>query len=311
MRSSFDFQAVPTLSIDYPDAFLRWLHQGPADARTADILQQFGQTVPLLVWRQPSTRSILLSGYPIFQAIQELGFEQAHCLVLPPDTSPLHRYSLWVLHDLAALQASPILQAHLLRQARENLNDEDLYSLLSLMGHKPHRAKLEELGAFLDLCPATVLACHRGHLSARAVGLMHRLSPADQEVATRLIEQYRPGGSKQFKLVEMITELVLREGTTVQELVGEWLTDDTEQPADNGPQRIQGLLQTLSARCWPEKTRLEKQFQQFVRQLHLPEGVAIDPSPSFEDDSVEMRLRFANADQFLARWDLLKTHLSR
>lgn len=310
MRSSFDFQVVPTLSIDCPDGFVRWLHQGPADARTADILQQFGQTVPLLVWQQPSARSILLSGYPIFQAIQELGFEQAHCLVLPPDTSSLHRYSLWVLHDLAALQASPILQAHLLRQARQNLNDEDLFSLLSLMGHKPHRAKLEALDALLDLCPATILACHRGLLSTRSVGLMHRLSPVDQEMATQLIEQYRPGGSKQFKLVEMITELVFREGTTVQELVGEWLTD-TKQAACNGPQQIQGLLQTLSARCWPEKNRLEKQFQQFVRQLQLPEGVAIVPSPSFEDDSVEMRLRFADADQFLARWDLLKTRLSR
>lgn len=310
MRPPILLQTIPTRSIDCPDSFLGWLDQEVAEARPINILQRFGQTIPLLIWQHASTQPVLLTGYPIFQAIKDLGFEQTHCLILPKDTPPLYRYSLQIVHDLVALQASPILQAYLLRQARENLVDDDLYSLLPLLGYKPHRAKIEELDTLLSLCPATILACHRGLLSARTAGLMHRLSPPDQEVLTQLVESYRPGGSKQFKLVEMVTELVLRNGTSVQELVGPWLTDN-EHLVNNRPQRTQGILQMLAARCWPEKTRLERQFQQLVRRLNLPEGVTISPSAGFEDDSVEVRLRFADTEQFLARWDSLQSLFNR
>ena len=307
MHPDAPLQTISCRFIECPDPFIHSLHEGPADASLADSLQQYGQTAPLLVWQHTNKQYQLLAGYSTFQAITSLGIGQAVCRVLPQSTPPVQRYALQILYGLAASQSSPILHAYLLEQARQQLADNELLPLLSLMGYKPQRYKLAELTALLCLAPSAVLALHRGILSPKAGKLCGLLPREDQETLVRLINAYRPGGSKQLKLVEMVTELSLRDNKPVLELVREWLPADQEGGPDNAPQRLHGCLQSLSALYSPEKTKMEKRFQQLVHALHLPEGVTLAPSPSFEDESVELRLRFATSEALRKKWEQIKT----
>jgi len=295
--------------IEYADPFLRLLQEGAPDTSLIDNLQRFGQTTPLLVWQHTTKQYQLLAGYPTFQAIVALGVEEACCRVLSPSSSPAHRYSLQILHELAVSPASPVLHAHLLAQAQHQLADDELLALLPLMGYKAQRYLLDELTSLLHLSPAAIRALHRGVLAPKAGKLLKLLSHEDQTILVRLIDTYRPGGSKQHKLVEMVTELCLRDNKPVLELVREWL--DQECGKDNTPQRFQGLLQSLSARHQPEKTKLEQRFQQLVQELHLPEGVTLVPCSSFEDESVEVRLRFADSKTLQEKWEEIKAVIRR
>jgi ParB family chromosome partitioning protein len=305
MQPSYPFKTISCQFIDHPDDFIRSLHESP-DSLLVDRLQLFGQTVPLLVWQQVEKQYQLIAGYSFFTAITSLGIEKTVCQVLPRSTPPLLRYSLQILHGLADPQASPILQAYLLQQARQNLTDEETFSLLSLMGHKPQLHKLDELTALLRLSPLAIAALHQGVLSLKTGKLFKFLSHEDQGLLVRLISTYQLGGSKQQKLVEMVTELSLRKNMPVQILIREWLPADQAFVEKNAPQRLQGLLQTLYEMYWPEKSVMEKNFQQFVQGLQVPDGMTIKPSPSFEDDSVEMRFRFANAGALKKKWEKMK-----
>jgi ParB family transcriptional regulator, chromosome partitioning protein len=311
MHPSYPFKTISCQFIDHPDTFIRSLHDSP-DSLLVDRLQLFGQTVPLLVWQQAEKQYQLIACYSSFTAITSLGIKKVTCQVLPLSTPPILLYSLQILHGLMAPQASPILQAYLLQQARNELTDKETFSLLSLMGHKPQRYKLDELIDLLRLSPSAVVALHRGILSPKTGKLFKLLSHEDQELLVRLISTYQLGGSKQQKLVEMVTELSLRENKPVQILIREWLpAADQTFVEENAPQRFERLLQTLYELYWPEKSTMEKNFQQLVQGLQIPEGVTIKPSPSFEDEGVEMRLRFANIEALKEKWRKMKTIFRR
>jgi ParB family chromosome partitioning protein len=281
------------------------LTDGPPDPILTDRIRQFGQTVPLLVWEDQPEHYRLLADYHMYRTMATLGIASACCRILAPMTPAVLRSSLQILHGQAmSSQPSPIVQAHLLRQASRQMNRADLLSLLPLMGYKPHHHMVEELVTLLDLAPAAVHAMHQGILAPRTGKLLQLLSPKDQKSLVSLIETYRPGGSKQFKLVEMVVELHLRHSKPVDELLAWW--DQTERKQDNPPQRLQELLQGLAALVWPERTNMEQRFQCCTDAMLLPDGVTVAPSAFFEDDSVELRLRFADSDALRRKWEKIR-----
>jgi ParB family chromosome partitioning protein len=198
------------------------------------------------------------------------------------------------------------LQAHLLLQAQQVLTEEQLLSLLPLMGYKPQRHKLKELTALLLLDPSAVLALHQGILSPKSGKLLSRLILQDQRTLVELIELYRPGGSKQQKLVEMVTELSLRDNKPVGDMLREWLPPHQEAAHANMPQWFQALLQTLDERIRPNKAEAEKTFKRFVQELQPPAGMTVEHSLSFEDESLEVHLRFTDSANLREQWGRLK-----
>jgi ParB family chromosome partitioning protein len=300
-----NFQTIKSERILCADSFLLSLTDDPPNPALVDRIRQFGQTTPLLVWEDQPEHYLLLADYPGYQAISSLKVASVCCRVLAPTAPAVLRFSLSVLHEQAALlPPSPIVQAHLLRQASQQLSRVELLALLPLMGYKPQRHVAEELIALLHLAPAAVHAMHQGILAPKTGKLIKLLSPEDQASLAGLIETYRPGGSKQFKLVEMVTELCLRHNQSIDELLGAW--NQAAHRQDNPPQRLQELLHNLAALVWPERIKMEKRFQRFTDAMLLPDGVTLAPSMSFEDESVELRLRFANSDMLQQKWARMK-----
>jgi ParB family chromosome partitioning protein len=203
------------------------------------------------------------------------------------------------------------LQAHLLQQARQELTDNELFALLSLMGYKPQRYLFDELTALLQLSSSTILALHRGFLSPKAAKLFKSISCEDQDMLVQLIDTYRPGGSKQHRLIEMIIELSLRNSKPVQEVIRELMPANHDCAQDNAPQRLQVLLHSLQKMYWPERTKLERKFHKFIQELHLPDGVTVESTTSFEDERVELHFHFFNSEVLREKWNLIKTVIQR
>jgi ParB family transcriptional regulator, chromosome partitioning protein len=309
MPPDYVVQTIPYTSIKYPDSFCQKIHADPGETQLVTNLRQFGQVSPLLVWKKPRDTFQLLADYACFRALSLLGCEQAICRVLPDTIAPHQRYAVQVLHGWSELQASPILQAYLLQHAQQDLSETELLSILSLMGHKPHQHVADELIALLTLADTALLAVHRGILAVKSAKLLRRLPLIDQVSVVELVQKYRPGGSKQYKLVEMLTELALRWNTSVAVLLEKCVPTGQTQEIDNGPQQMQHLLRELSTLCWPEKMRLDRQFHQFVNSLSLPKNVSIAPSPSFEDDSLTLCLHYASDKELQKKWESIKVLL--
>ena len=302
-------QTLHCTSIQYPDVFLEKLGTDSVETQLVTNLRQFGQVSPLLVWEKQHDTFQLLADYTCFRAMLLLGCEHATCRVLPCTIAPYQRYGVQVLHGWNELQASPIFQAYLLQNAQRDLGQAELLSILALMGHKPHQHVADELIALLTLSDTALLAVHHGILGTKSAKLMQRLSQQDQESVVELVQKYRLGGSKQYKLVEMLTELVARWNTSVVSILDKLVFTGQVTEGDNGPQQMQSLMRGLSALCFPEKTRLDRQFHQFVSSLSLPKNVSIAPSTSFEDDHLTLCLHCSNDQELQRKWARIKVLL--
>lgn len=263
----------------------------------------------MLVWKKQHDAYQLLAEYACFRALIDLGCEHAICRVLPASIAPYERYAVQILHGWNALQASPILQSYLLQNAQRDLSHTDLLSILALMGHKPQQHVADELISLLALADAALLAVHRGILTAKSAKLLRRFSCQDQVSVVKLVQKYRPGGSKQYKLVEMLAELALRWNTSVASILEELIPAEQRQEINNGPQQMQTLLRRLTALCFPDKTRLDRQFHHFVSSLSLPKDVSVAPSTSFEDDCLTLCLHCSNDQELQEKWKRIKALL--
>lgn len=297
------FQRVPIERIDFPDHFTSGLYPG-VDASLCDQVRIFGLQQPLPVQQRAENSYHLLAGYAYLPVLRHLESQTVHCQIIDEDFSSLSLYALQILHGLSTVTTSPILQAHLLREAGHTLSATEILLLLPLMGHKPQPYKIEELVALLDLAPIAILALHQGHVAPKTGKLLSRLPLQDQQYLVELILRYRPGGSKQQKLIELLTELSLRHNAPLASLTQPWMDKQQEDPV-NLPQQLQALLRFLHEQCFPHLTDAEKRFQQFIEELVLPPQVRLDHSPSFEDESVELTIRFPDHASLKQSWPIL------
>lgn len=298
------FECIHLADIDFPDAFPRFLFEAGALLPT-NTVASFGPLRPLPVVEAGGNRLQLLGDYPQFSLACQLRLETIPCQIFPASMAAVRLLTLQVLFNQQAGQMSPVLQAWIASRANSLLEEQEQMALLVLMGIKPQLYKRNELIALLHLDPSAILALHQGLLSHKSSQQLTLFTPEDQRLVVRVISAYRLGGSKQQKLLEMTGELVLRENRPVSDLLAAWLPKEGE--TDNLPQRAQQLLDYLQRCCFPEKESATKAFQAFARSLQPPEGITIDHSPSFEDECVEVRLRFSDAEALLQHWQTLRS----
>jgi ParB family transcriptional regulator, chromosome partitioning protein len=301
----YRFECIHLDSVDFPDSFLRFLHDGHIEQAALEPIRALGQIHPLPVHEQDNGRFHLLGEYPSFVVLKKLGLQTGIVQIVPVSTPPLTLYALQILHDLPAVQANPILQAYVLRQAHQNLSREELPSLLALLGYNDNSRKIKDLIALLDLASEAVLALHRGLLSPKTGKQLTKHTREDQRCIVELIVTYRLGGSKQQKLIELLTELTLRDQQPVRHCIAQW-REGRLSTTENLPQQVQELLAYLSAKSAPASTRAKESFQTMVRQLRPPNNITIDHSLSFEDERLNVHLDFASKEALMEKWEQLK-----
>ncbi|MDD2466627.1 MAG: hypothetical protein PHI97_21730, partial [Desulfobulbus sp.] len=282
--SAEQFRTLSVAAIAFPDTLISALFQR-VDERLLAQVAKFGIFQPLPVEQVSEHSFQLLGGYQYLPVLRQLRYKEIVCQVTT-DLSGFSRCTLQICHGLSTVLTSPILQANLLQTAAQALTEDELVQLLPLMGHKPQRYKIQELLTLLELTPASIQALHHGYLAPKTGKLLSRLASDDQNFLVDLIAKYRPGGSKQQKLVEMLLELALRHNLSISELLKPWMKVGQEYA--NLPQQLQGLLRYLQEQSFPNLTDAEKEFQRLPQELNLPAHVQLHHSASFEDESVEL-----------------------
>jgi len=297
------FRVLPLADLAFPDAMTATLfHQ--VDPQILVQVEKFGLLQPLPVQQDTEHSCHLLAGYGYLPVLHRLGYAEVVCQVLT-GLNDFSRSVLQIGHCLSTVQTDPILQANLLRRASQTLAKEELMQLLPLMGYKAQQYKVQELLALLDLSPAAILALHHGFLIPKTGKLLSRISHKDQDDLVGIIERYRPGGSKQHKLVEALIELSLRHNQSIAALIAPWMESTQKDDSTNPPQQLQGLLRFLQSQSVPHLLEAEKQFQRFLQEFDLPAHVQLLHATSFEDESVELRIRCESLANFQELWQSL------
>lgn len=304
-QTVFSFQAVALERVHFPPALPDFLVEALAVPEMCDHLARFGQLQPLPALQLAPDVYRLIGGYTVFASMRRLGKDAVLCQVMQAAKDPLHEYTLRVLLDATALQASPVLCACLLREAQEDLNRDEILSLLPHMGYKAQNAVLEHLLRLLDLTPLALLALHQGQLTMKSALRLLDFSSSEQELLLRCILACQLGGSKQQKLVDMLRELGRRHDRNIAYWLEAWLVEHEGNPS-NRPQHLQNFFCFLQEQCSPALSQAEKDFSAFVRDLKPCAGVQLRHSPCFEDSGIDVSVQFSDREAVRKHWQKIR-----
>lgn len=308
MKHSPSFQLLEPDEIHPLCDFFHLIHaNSPLDENLLSSVDTFGIMHPLLVMEVADNhrKFNLLSGFKRLQVAIELKSLSVPCLVLSQQTEPFALYRYIALHKHLDNDVSPIEDALLLKQAQEHLDDQEILSLIKIIGYKPNKHQLNELLSLLNLEKTAINSIHKGKIPLKIGKKLNKLSQEDQYLLVGLIDKYHFGGSKQHNFVQMVIELAKRRQCPIEEILSTWEHQGVTD-AKNIPQQGSQLLEFLQQQCSPELVKAEKAFQLRIHQLQLPEHFRLQHSLSFEKDSCDLSITFDNINVLESKLDALK-----
>lgn len=273
-----------------------------------ESVRQFGILCPPLVQEQPTGVFLVVSGRKrIRAALCRTATRKIICLAAPHDIPVFSLFSLLLHHALLGGQLSVVEQANFFRKALNRLPADQALPLLTPLGYKTQKYKIEELLNFLALEPAVITGLHQGLIQPKSAQKMRRLAPADQQELARLITELHLGGSKQHKLIDLSIDLMRRHERSLREIIEHYRRENEDRNQENKPQEAASFLRWLFKECHPGIVAAAAEFKRFAAGLEMPPKINVDHTRSFEDDTVVLSLSFADRSSLLKVWPEIKT----
>lgn len=302
------FRPVPIPAIDLRDTtyLLSPAAESP-DAALRESIRAHGILFPPLLLETQPDHFIIVSGRKrILAAVEVTKTDTLPCLVVPAGSSALSIYALFLEHALIGGRLTAAQQTAFFAGMLCSCSIEEALPLFEKLGHPPNRHQLERLLTLRDLSVSALSGLHDGILSYNSALKMVRLSAGDQGTLMDIIIRMRLGGSKQQKIIELSTELIMRKNKDLRTILHPFFSRQEPEQPENIPQQAAALLKWLHSENFPRSSGAEREFSKIVRRLELPPNVRVLHTPAFEDDGVTLCLDFPDPDSMREAWTRIR-----
>ncbi len=259
-------------------------------------IQQFGILHPPVVLQLNNTKHIIVTGKKRIKTLLNVrgDTKELLCLRLSPGTDDAKIFSILVEESLTGNPLSLVEQAVFFNKAQKKCTPDELLVFLQKLGHKPQHHCIRNLLDLLLLGKKSIQALHEGSLQYNNARKLLKLSEPDQNLLVERITSLHLGGSKQKKLIELCTELIMRNSESLDSILSRFDHQAKSGSDGNIPQQTSVLFNWLNKECWPSLSEAKATFERLTSQIHLPPQCRIQHSKSFESDNVTLTIHFKN-----------------
>lgn len=287
---------IPLAAIDLSDETFRVRSGGPDGALLASV-RASGIVNPPWLRRLPGRGGEayqVIAGFRRILALRALGIGRVDAfLVEPGDLDDARLMEAALLENLTGRGLDPVeLSRALLRLKGAGVPDRDLLRRwLPAAGRPGDRATLDLYLSLASLPVDLLDALSSGGIVPEAVArVRRRFTGEDGERVLRLIRDLRLGVNRQRELIDLLSDLVRRDGVPLEALLAdEGIAGIVRRGRENAPQAGRALIERLRRRRSPRSTAILDAVRARVRAVGAGGAVTIEASPWLE----ERRLRFA------------------
>ena len=273
-----------------------------------DSVARTGILHPPILREQGRTGMEIVTGRRrLLAAQQTLHSISTICLVLPADALPAETLALNLEDTVLRGDISVVEQAIFFQKILAHLDEnEAAQRFLPSLGLEPHRHHLHSLLPLLRLEEHLLGALHAGRLHESVARELLALNFTDRLSLYEVMEILSLSVSNQKKITIACRELAARHNTSVMALLSlPGIREILDPQETNIPQKTARLMQWLTEQRFPNLTEAEQEFRAFAAALKLPNGVALNHSPSFEQDQVHLTIPFTGRDALRTTWPLI------
>jgi ParB family chromosome partitioning protein len=308
-----NFPALSTIPLDLITDDNHWnIHPFLRSSCPPDLVESFktaGILHPPLVYELEDGRYELIAGRRRLVATREiLGLTACPCYIAPLPTLPQTLLSLLIEDQSLSNPFSVMETAHFFRIGRQYLPDDELAKLyLPRLTGKTNTSLLKSYRLLLSLEDEIQQFVHDSFITENMAYELVKLSPVDRLSLLGIFRDFQLGGGKQKRLYSLLRDITCRQETGISALLQELAVREILQHKEmNKPQKIQALMVLLQQMATPSLTADEEQFRSAINKLKLPACCAVQHSPAFETDAVELTIRFDDLDRLLRSWPALR-----
>jgi len=134
----------------------------------------------------------------------------------------------------------------------------------------------------------------------------------DQKAISNIIRSFKPGGNKLRKLVELLEEASLRDGTFPGKILNGEGAASIYQHNDLSPSdKAREMLSWLQRKRYPFFSGKKELMERELSTMIFPKGVSLNYPGNFEGEEMNLSLRFSSAEDFFSGIDGVKSKLGK
>jgi ParB family chromosome partitioning protein len=302
----FDYRSVPLIQIDSKDATYCISGRQP----TRDLIRsikEIGLLRPPFL-KADGDRYVIISGFARIAACRQLGWSSITAGLLDGATSNDHCAIVAVADKTAHRALNLVEQAYAVNLLATAVKDQvTLIDVARRAGLDINEGLVEKLKRVAKM-PSLLKTSLIEGIIALPVALTIDQMP-DEEAAksvNKLLYEFNYSLNQQREILDSLVAVSRRDDISIPQLLCDGPIGDIRQNSELDHRHKARMIRLkLKAMRYPTISSVEKQFQQLVRTLKLPDKVQLIAPPNFERRSFELRIVFDDQNDLEAMQKVL------
>ena len=270
-------------------------------------IEEFSVLNPPYLMRDSESHYTVVAGYRRLLAIEELGWSDIVCQVLP-DGFPPFKALLLNLHDnLIQRKINEIEKGMVLQRLTRFVEHEQIITqFMPILDIPANRQTLRLFLGLEELEEPIKVSIAVERLSLRVAGLMMSLGTKDRLKINELFTTLKWSFNQQWEAFHWIIEIASREGHSIEEVINDReVTEILHDDRVSNPQKLKATVRVLKKRRFPSLMKAENEFRKGISALPLPKGVKISLPPFFEGIDYTVEIVFTKGKELRDRLEKL------
>ncbi len=282
--------------IDATDSFFRITTTQDKPSLITSI-RRIGLISPIILKEVPD-RLIVVSGFRRLDSCQQLLWPKIPCQILPHDTPMSHCAELAISSNTTQRSLNLIEQARCLNLLTVSNSGSmammEQAKLLNVPLNNELVAKLQTILSTSKIIQKGVLFDKISLPIALRLAEMHR---EDADAVALLFSRIPMGLNKQREVLQHLSEIGARDDISVKSLLADVINKlELNSSNQDGNLKSQMIRSYLKKMRYPRLVKVEKNFNQMVRELDIGKHIRIIPPLNFEGTAYSMTIRFDSLD---------------
>lgn len=267
-------------------------------------IQEIGLLTPLILRKKNGSHRLqIIAGYKRDIVLKELGAEIVPVYIFNEDElDDENALRLNLLENLYTREINHIEISNFLFKLRGLIsleNDKIIDVYLPLLGlerslhiFNKYLSLQNLINDFKEL--AVIKKIHLKILSRLSL-----LSHEDQESIFGLVKNLESGFNFINELLTLLEEISKRDGNTISDLISDQqISDIVLKDKISRDQKAKFIMLLLKEKRYPYIKEFEKKITGHIKNLKLPDTISIDLPENFENEAINMKLRFKDKKSY-------------
>jgi len=303
--ASVFFKTIALSRVDVTDTTYQISTPTPAEGLMASI-REVGLLSPPLLRVAGSDKFIIISGFKRISACRDLGLDAIDARIAGEGVSDLDCCRMAIADNAGNRALNAVEQSAAVLKLSAFFGDDRTLSLEARKAGLDVNPELVKKLKKLTTLHAEMMAPIASGALPLTIAL--ELGSLDRNPALaflNLFETLKPTLNHQKEMLTLSREISAAGRIPIIQVIGGVTADIMMDESLDRPQKIQKIRNNLQRLRYPEMMRFEKQFQERLMRLNLPEGIRLLPPANFEGTRFTLSLTFQDISQFKACTDIL------